>query len=646
MRNVLLIEPNYKNKYPPIGLMKLATYFRRCGDNVVFFKGELKEFVLSEIVKECISKFSELDSSINWNRKYTDIYTYIKKRRIEIAERIVLDSDIDELLLMWLQHYKEYYHKKKYIDEPKWDFVGVTTLFTFYWDITIKTIEFAKLLVKDQSNLMVGGVMATILADEIYLETGILPYKGTLNKAGVIDKGNADIIDELPLDYSILEEVDYSYPASDAYYGYTTRGCVNKCSFCAVPTLEPNYINFLPLLQRIKETATLYGSKKDLLLMDNNVLASDRFVEIIQGIKDAGFAKDSKFIEPNHLEICIENLKKSVNDRAYIRKVCTILLALQNKVKDEETEKYIYSIRDKYNLLRAETATKEEALNAAQELLNVYNKYQSKASKQRYVDFNQGVDARLFTPQKAELLSQIPIRPLRIAFDDVRTEKYYTQALRWSAEAGIKEFSNYLLYNYKDRPVDLYHRLRLNVELCDELKVNIYSFPMKFHPIKDEKYFKNRDYTGIHWNRKYIRAVQAILNSTKGKIGKGESFFKKAFGSNEEEFLELLIMPETFIIYRFFFEYIGETDKWRAEFKNLNIQDKEEALRIIHIADFNDIELKTSNKQVLNFLQYYSNFRREIITQGTNLYKLKQEYDSLVKSKKYSKPEANNETSV
>ncbi len=44
-RRVLLIEPNWKNKYPPQNLMKLATYFRSvCGDDVRFFKGDLKIF--------------------------------------------------------------------------------------------------------------------------------------------------------------------------------------------------------------------------------------------------------------------------------------------------------------------------------------------------------------------------------------------------------------------------------------------------------------------------------------------------------------------------------------------------------------------------------------------------------------------------
>lgn len=30
----------------------------------------------------------------------------------------------------------------------------------------------------------------------------------------------------------------------------------------------------------------------------------------------------------------------------------------------------------------------------------------------------------------------------------------------------------------------------MNVELCEELGANIYSFPMKYHPINDKDYFK------------------------------------------------------------------------------------------------------------------------------------------------------------
>ena len=98
-------------------------------------------------------------------------------------------------------------------------------------------------------------------------------------------------------------------------------------------------------------------------------------------------------------------------------------------------------------------------------------------------------------------------------------------AINLCKRAGIKEFSNYLLYNYLDHPDELYERLRINVDLCDKLGVSIYSFPMKYHPIRKvpemvEDFSHNRDYIGIHWNRKYIRAIQAILNSTKGKIGK------------------------------------------------------------------------------------------------------------------------------
>ena len=41
-KNILLLEPSYKNKYPPLGLMKIAQYHGPNGknDNVRFVKGE------------------------------------------------------------------------------------------------------------------------------------------------------------------------------------------------------------------------------------------------------------------------------------------------------------------------------------------------------------------------------------------------------------------------------------------------------------------------------------------------------------------------------------------------------------------------------------------------------------------------------
>ena len=41
-KNILLIEPGYRNKYPPLGLMKIAQYHGPQGkkDHVHFVKGE------------------------------------------------------------------------------------------------------------------------------------------------------------------------------------------------------------------------------------------------------------------------------------------------------------------------------------------------------------------------------------------------------------------------------------------------------------------------------------------------------------------------------------------------------------------------------------------------------------------------------
>ena len=168
--------------------------------------------------------------------------------------------------------------------------------------------------------------------------------------------------------------------------------------------------------------------------------------------------------------------------------------------------------------------------------------------------------------------------------------------------------------------------MRVNVDLCEELNVSIYSFPMKYHPIRGE-YSHDRNYIGEHWNRKYIRAVQAILNATKGKIGRGVSFFEKAFGKDENEFMELLIMPETFLLFRFFFEHLGYTTKWRDAMSQLSEKEKDEIMPIIFKNDFTDIDNLTNNIKFKKILMFYKNYREDIADSTSELYKLKQKFE-------------------
>ena len=160
-RKVLLIEPNYKNKFPPIGLMKIATYFRMRGDDVIFFKGELKDFLLDWLTSLCINKLTSIDDSINWRLKGDKIKQFIKTGKNEDYLALVIsDTTYYVLLSPWLCQYHKEYRTGKLSESSKFDFIGVTTLFTFYWKITIETIEFAKTLVKDMKNLMVESKQA------------------------------------------------------------------------------------------------------------------------------------------------------------------------------------------------------------------------------------------------------------------------------------------------------------------------------------------------------------------------------------------------------------------------------------------------------------------------------------------------------
>jgi hypothetical protein len=241
-KRILLIEPGYKNKYPPLGLMKLAQYHGPRGkrDVVRFIKGE---------------------------------------------DRSVLGT--------------------------AWDRIYITTLFSFEYDRIAASIDFALSVANGHADKIFVGGIATSLMHQRFLDEprwhGIRFIKGLLSTPPAaslkLDDFSEELysddlagvpIEDLVPDYSILSQIGYQYPVRDAYFAYTSRGCIRKCGFCGVPKLEGAQRDTESLTALVRAVDALYGEKKDLILMDNNVVASARFKEIIAEIRDLGFTRGAK----------------------------------------------------------------------------------------------------------------------------------------------------------------------------------------------------------------------------------------------------------------------------------------------------------------------------------------------------------------
>lgn len=642
--NILLLEPNYANKYPPIGLMKISTYHRNRGDKVRFFKGNLNDLVLDLLWEDCLKQLLFIDDSTNWAYKQGIVKQFIKSRNKDLLDNLQPTNSIfAPLIESCLEGFADSLRRQTWKLNPKFDRIYVTTLFTFYWKITVETIEFAKRLVRHPDEIRIGGVLASLLHEELEKETGIKPMKGLLDKPGMLDKGDPTVIDDLPLDYSILDDVEYEYPTRSAYFTFMTKGCTRKCSFCSVPILEPTYKPKIDTFDKFGEVNERFGEQQNLLLMDNNVLASPKFPEIIEEIKAMGFVKGATFVEPNQLEISIKNLRDSYNDRAFIRRTFRLLHDMLKRLKGEPAQIYYSALADN-NLLSFETTTKEGLLNAYITIGGIYEKYRNKTPRKRYVDFNQGTDARYVTDELMALMAQIPIRPLRIAFDYWGMEKQYTAAVRLAAKHGIRDLSNYILYNYLDKPNELWMRLKKNADLCLELDVQIFSFPMKYIPLFGEE-AKHREFTGKHWNRKFIRAIQSVLNVTKGivapsKRGQKSSFFTEAFGVDLKEFNEILHMPEAYIVYRHLFRYAyGYTQVWQEEYREILLsEDRDVAQAIIRAADFSDDTINSyqPSDKVRHFLRHYTLAKGSADpSKDPKFLALKSKYDKLIKQDQF-----------
>lgn len=76
-----------------------------------------------------------------------------------------------------------------------------------------------------------------------------------------------------------------------------------------------------------------------------------------------------------------------------------------------------------------------------------------------FVDFNQGLEARLLTPHHARRLAELKAVKVRFAFDHVSNESSVADAISLCRAHGLKDFGVYVLIGFRDTPEDALYRL-------------------------------------------------------------------------------------------------------------------------------------------------------------------------------------------
>jgi hypothetical protein len=269
----------------------------------------------------------------------------------------------------------------------------------------------------------------------------------------------------------------------------------------------------------------------------------------------------------------------------------------------------------------------------------------TKPKRQRVIDFNQGLDARHINEKTMPLLSKLNIKPMRVAFDHVNDKKTYVRALDIARKYGIREFSNYMLYNWKDTPKDLYERLIINIRLNEEWGRGtnnpsgaIYSYPMRYAPIKNRypnESNRDRDYVppnsekkfdfvnSAAWTKRFTRNVEIMRGAAFGAISPTPTLAWRTIGETFEEFIVNLYMPEELLRNRNkherkVYEYepkrppgTGKIEGFRTFILRLFKEQPEEAARFHNAVSANTTSSireyynKCTNKEVKEWLKLY-----------------------------------------
>jgi len=370
-----------------------------------------------------------------------------------------------------------------------WDRVYISTLFTYHFDKIVRTINFYKEAVGGTvSKIFVGGIMASLMAEEIYEETGIWPKEGILDSPRKIDLPGKVNIDRLPPDYELLNRKDYAI--NDTYYAYTTRGCIIKCPWCGVPKIEPDYISYIDIKKNLQYLRKKHGDKSVLMLMDNNVLASPQLEKIVNDLVTMGYGKGEK--------TDTESPKQRVVD---------FNQGLDADYITEETMRQLSRLNIKPMRIAFDRAKERKKYEKAIRLATKFGVEEFS----NYMLYN-------FQDSPRDLFERLNVNI------DINEKVIENDRERRTGR----------IYSYPMRFAPIYNTTGNN-----ENRRRDY-----FHPVDE----KDRDWLeNPAWTPRFVRNIEIMKGASHGAISPVPTLARRAIGKNFEEFIVNLYMPEEFL---------------------------------------------------------------------------------------------------
>jgi len=250
-KKVLLIEPNYKRKYIPLGLAKISSFIK--------------------------SKNGKID------------------------------------------------YNRDYIGKEKYDLICITSLFTYDSDKVLDILNKINRDIFCNTPVIIGGIFASLMSKSFsYLSDRFYLYKGY-----------SKILDSYTPDYDIDYGIDEKW--KDFSFLFTTRGCENKCAYCAVHRIEnEKWIN--PSWKNL-----ILDNKKYVMISDNNLSS---FPEHLVNVIEYVFKKNKKILFDNGFDckLITNDMAKELSKLKFVR--CGMRLAFDRIEEDGIFQKAVKLLID------------------------------------------------------------------------------------------------------------------------------------------------------------------------------------------------------------------------------------------------------------------------------------------------------------